>query len=210
MTPGVDNTWQLLFWTAFLLLICRNDFSIIFQFAMFVDLQIGGLSAPYNFPLNHCCCQPESDPVFPLTFVILYCWHGLTTTLNSICVLYFESTVELWGNHIVHFGGFAAQHPAVWWQWSELWEHQSLLQIIVMWRWQHSDHCYRLPGSVSDHTDSSHRFQSPLLHILQFLDRRLLLFVHQPSQGFFSTGVLTFFMHLSMIPQRSMKLSLTD
>ena len=72
----------------------NNDFSIVFQFALFVDLQIGGLSTPYNFPLNHCCYQPESDPMFPLTFVILYCWHGLTTTLNSISALYFDSTVE--------------------------------------------------------------------------------------------------------------------
>ena len=109
MKPGVElllikfgmlMQWQLLFWTAFLLLICRNDFSITFQFAMFVDLQIGGLSTPYNLPLNHCCCQPESDPMFPLTFVILYCCHGSTTTLCSTCALYFDSTVELWSNHI--------------------------------------------------------------------------------------------------------------
>ena len=87
--------------TAFLLLICRYAFNIVFQFALFVDLQIGGLSIPYNLPLNHhCYCQPESDPMFPLTFVILYCIHGSTTTLCSTCALYFDSTVELWNNHI--------------------------------------------------------------------------------------------------------------
>ena len=85
--------------------------------------------------------------------------------VHVLCTL-----TPLWncgGTTSVHFGGFAAQHPAVWWQWSELWEHQSLLQIIVLRRWQHSDHCYRLLRSLCDHTDSSHRFQSPLLHILQ-------------------------------------------
>ena len=159
MKPGVElflikfgllMQWQLLFWRAFLLLICRNDFSIIFQFAMFVDLQIGGLSTPYNFPLNHCCCQPESDPMFPLTFVILYCGHGLTTTLNSISALYFESTVELWGNHICALWRICRpaygcvmtvirtlEAPII------VTDHcnatiatqRSLLQIFVLWRW---------------------------------------------------------------------------